>query len=165
MRSQGLVQPVWKRAWSQSWVARYGVQGYKSRAADMQHRWILRWEGSLHYMTHCLEVSRQQSLHVPQCFSHLLKSTYVNVITKTLCMVECLTVSNIDSKMRPVAPQKANTIDDIDMLLPARPCFRDNWPVCRSQRSDRNAALRRVVVMMLPVTKSGFSFWAPISDM
>lgn len=67
--------------------------------------------------------------------------------------------------INPAVPATANTILRPLSTFSAMPRFFARRPVCRSQRSERKERSRNTVVTQQPAMKSGFSPWAPISDM
>lgn len=84
---------------------------------------------------------------------------------KTSCSLGYLRVSKPERHVRPTVPTMAkkmvnplSTFSPVDVLGTSRPRCRNN----RSEPKDRS---RKIVVIIQPVTNSGFSFDAPTSEM
>ena len=68
------------------------------------------------------------------------------------------------SRIKPQVPTRAEMIDSVTRTFSDVPVFLANRPLCRSHLSETKARSRKMVMMQLPVMKSGLSPSAPTSE-
>ena len=71
----------------------------------------------------------------------------------------------MERRIRPAVPATAKATERAERTFSAVPKFLARRPVWRSQRSEAKERSRKTVVTQQPAMKSGFSPWAPMSDM